>query len=231
MIREFAVCEGFYILGIKMANGKDPAFLFYYTAFDNGTKYMTDEEVGVYTRLLCEQADKWNITPRIFNRIVGDRPSVKETLLEKFKTESDGNYFNPRLREEQLKRKKYTDSRLMNFHKKHHMGVDKGSDMDSHTKDKDIDINKDDLVLMEVSEKIWRTVYLSNPGEVELNFVFGLIGKFGEKRTKRIIMELREEGFKKISTMKKALNPDGTIKPKENEYKKEGKTVVYNPPK
>ena len=34
---------------------KDPAFLFYTSDFLTGTMFMTDEEVGVYIRLLCVQ--------------------------------------------------------------------------------------------------------------------------------------------------------------------------------
>lgn len=134
---------------------KDPAFLFYYTAFADGTKYMTDEEIGVYMRLLCEQADKFSITAKIFDRIVGDRQTLKDAVLEKFVLDEDGNYFNERLRTEQIKRKKYTTTRLKNFHKDSHMGVHMGDDMGGHTKDINKDINKDSsLVVSKRKEQI-----------------------------------------------------------------------------
>lgn len=122
---------------------RDPAFLFYYTAFGDGTKYMTDEEVGCYVRLLCEQADKGFITPKIFNRIIHDRATIKEAILEKFKVDDAGNYFNERLREEQIKRKKYTEGRIKNFDMGKHKDSHKERDTENHTKDinKDININ------------------------------------------------------------------------------------------
>ena len=43
-------------------NYKDPAFLLYYTDFLVGTAFMTNEEVGMYIRILCNIADKGSLT-------------------------------------------------------------------------------------------------------------------------------------------------------------------------
>jgi hypothetical protein len=61
---------------------------------------------------------------------------------------------------------------------------------------------------------MWISVFLNNPGSVEKGFVKELIEKHGELRTKTILMNLREEGFHKIRTMRKALDAEGNIKPK-----------------
>ena len=69
------------------------------------------------------------------------------------------------------------------------------------------------------------------PKLLEKEFISEIYSKFGYDKSKIIIRKFAGGNFRKVNTMREALNPDGTIKPKENEYKKEGKTVVYNPPK
>jgi uncharacterized protein YdaU (DUF1376 family) len=97
---------------------KDPAFLFYYQDFLVGTQFMSDEAVGVYIRLLCHQADKGSLTSKHIKSICSDC-SDKDEILEKFKKDSNGTFFNVRLREESEKRRKYSESRRKNAkHKK-----------------------------------------------------------------------------------------------------------------
>lgn len=66
------------------------------------------------------------------------------------------------------------------------------------------------------SISLWRKIYLSAPGIVELDFTNDLIEKFGFKKAKRILYELREKNFKSVNTMKSAIDEFGNIKPKEN---------------
>ena len=68
----------------------------------------------------------------------------------------------------------------------------------------------------EITRELWINVFLRNPGIVELDFVRILVERFGEAKTKRILYELREKNFNSITTMKKAINEDGSIKPKED---------------
>ena len=75
------------------------------------------------------------------------------------------------------------------------------------------DINS--LSLNEKAIKIWRDVYLKNAGEVERQFVTEQIEKHDYKKAKNIIMNLKANGFFNIATMRKSLNEDGSIKPKE----------------
>jgi len=89
---------------------KDPAFLFYTSDFINGTKDMTNEEVGIYVRLLCRQHDKKTIKAKLFEEIV----SPESEIYEKFVKDGEGNYYNVRLRTESEKRTAYSQSRRDN---------------------------------------------------------------------------------------------------------------------
>ncbi|MBZ0182382.1 MAG: DUF4373 domain-containing protein [Melioribacteraceae bacterium] len=66
------------------------------------------------------------------------------------------------------------------------------------------------------SINLWRQIYLSAPGIVEQDFTNDLIEKYGFKKAKRILYELREKNFKSVNTMKSAIDEFGNIKPKEN---------------
>jgi len=111
---------------------KDPAFLFYSSDFLVGVMDMTDEEVGVYIRLLCRQHQKGHIPESVIKR-------SPETVQEKFVKDNSGKYYNERLDKEINKRKKYTAQRLKNLmgnhmdsHMDDHMDNHMESHMDSH---------------------------------------------------------------------------------------------------
>jgi hypothetical protein len=93
---------------------KDPAFLFYTSDFLTGTLTMTDEQVGKYIRLLCLQHQKGDLTEKDMLFIC---KSHDEDIFSKFKN-IYGKYFNERLREESIKRIKYSESRRNNKLKK-----------------------------------------------------------------------------------------------------------------
>lgn len=82
---------------------KDPAFLFYPRDFLSGVNLMNYTQRGKYITLLCIQHRKGSIAPTEMLRVAGN----DEKVLEKFLQKPNGRYFNPRLREEMLKRKKY----------------------------------------------------------------------------------------------------------------------------
>jgi len=64
---------------------------------------------------------------------------------------------------------------------------------------------------------LWISIYLRNPGLVELDFVKDLSEKFGHKKAKRILYDLRSNNFHSIQKMRDSLNWDtGEIKPKES---------------
>ncbi len=95
---------------------KDPALLFYTSDFLTGTTLMTNEEVGMYIRMLCIlHQSGGEVDIEAFDSFVGNHPSVKS----KFSFE-DGKVFNKRLTNEMIKRSKKSSSLSENA-KKHNI--------------------------------------------------------------------------------------------------------------
>jgi uncharacterized protein YdaU (DUF1376 family) len=95
--------------------GKDPAFLFYVADFNDGTQDFTNEEVGAYLRLLLFQFSQGHLPiERIRKKLNSDFNRLWPVLSTKFVEDDDGNYYNRRLQEEQIKRISYCDSRRAN---------------------------------------------------------------------------------------------------------------------
>lgn len=90
---------------------KDPAFLFYTGDFSTGTQFFTDEQVGKYLRLLMAQHQHGHLTEKQMLQIC---KSYDNDVFEKFTKDPDGKFFQPRLEEEILKRRNFTESRSKN---------------------------------------------------------------------------------------------------------------------
>lgn len=94
---------------------KDPAFLFYSSDFLSETILMSDEEIGQYIKLLCLQHQKGHLKEKDILNIC---KTNNEEIFSKFKKDNEGNYYNERLDEEIIRRKKYSESRRENRKKK-----------------------------------------------------------------------------------------------------------------
>ena len=95
--------------------GKDPAFLFYVGDFNEGTQDFTNEEVGTYLRLLLFQFSQGHLPlGRIKRKLNSDFDKLWPILSSKFIEDDNGNYYNERLQEEQIKRMKFCESRRVN---------------------------------------------------------------------------------------------------------------------
>jgi hypothetical protein len=103
---------------------KDPAVLLYTQDFLVGTITMSYEQRGKYITLLCLQHQKGKLTLKDLQSILTDEDYE---IAEKFPKQSDGFYYNVRMYEEAIKRKKYSESRKRNL-----MGKHKNSHMKSH---------------------------------------------------------------------------------------------------
>ena len=118
MIREFAVCEGFYILGIKMANGKDPAFLFYPGDYLRDTQCLSEKTQVAYDRIMCEHMRNICITKQqlkfFTKRLNDDEISELKMLLR----EVNGGYQIEWVALSIDKRREYSKSRRENRIKK-----------------------------------------------------------------------------------------------------------------
>ena len=90
---------------------KDPAFLFYPNDFDAATKFFTNEQVGIYMRLLIAQFQHGRLTEKQFIHVAG---GIDPEIREKFFKDVDGKYYNQRLELEITKRKKFSESRRKN---------------------------------------------------------------------------------------------------------------------
>jgi len=98
---------------------KDPAFLLYPQDFLVGTMTFSHEQVGKYVRMLCFQHQSGHLSEDDMLDIAGDKD---DKIWRKFKQDEQGLYYNQRLEEETLKRKRYTESRKKNLQsKKAHM--------------------------------------------------------------------------------------------------------------
>jgi len=100
---------------IDEIESKDPAFLLYSSDFLTGVAGFTDDEVGKYIKLLCLQHQKGCLsekTIRLFLRV----SSLEEIsdVLEKFKTDENGNFYNVRLEKEIIKRAKHLKHQSIN---------------------------------------------------------------------------------------------------------------------
>lgn len=106
---------------------KDPAFLFYSSDFLTGTICMTDEQVGIYIRLLCLQHQKGHLSEKDMLHIC---KTYDEDIFAKFVKDADGKYYNERCEFEIKKRKSYSESRSKNR---------KGTDNQDDTSDNNVE--------------------------------------------------------------------------------------------
>jgi uncharacterized phage protein (TIGR02220 family) len=114
---------------------KDPAVLFYTADFLAGTIFMRNDQVGKYIKLLCMQHQQGHLKEEDMLEMCG---SYDERIFSKFVKDENGLYYNVRMEEETLKRKKYSESRSNNRKGNknqdmiEHMSKDMIKDMSEH---------------------------------------------------------------------------------------------------
>jgi DnaD and phage-associated domain len=89
----------------------DPAFLFYTSDFLTGTMLMSNEQIGMYIRLLCLQHQHGHLRERDMLKVCG---GSDEDVFEKFIQDEEGLYYNERLQFEMDKRSKDADASRAN---------------------------------------------------------------------------------------------------------------------
>jgi len=152
---------------------KDPAFLFYTSDFLTGTLTMTDEQVGKYIRLLCLQHQKGELTEKDMLFIC---KSHDEDIFSKFKN-IDGKYYNERLREESIKRIKYSESRRNNKLKKN-ISSTYVQHMENENENNKYSINV--LLCKEIAIKDLQWMERNNPTEKEFKEFIDLLTDRGD---------------------------------------------------
>jgi hypothetical protein len=121
---------------------KDPAVLFYTQDFLVGTMTMSYEQKGKYITLLCLQHQKGKLTLKDLQSILNEEDV---DVAEKFIKDSDGFYYNQKLKYESERRKNYSESRrknLMNKHKNSHMVTHINSHLETGTGTETVTGNK-----------------------------------------------------------------------------------------
>jgi len=124
---------------------KDPAVLFYTQDFLVGTMTMSYEQKGKYITLLCLQHQKGKLTLKDLQSILNEEDV---DVAEKFIKESDGFYYNQKLKFESERRKNYSESRrknLMNKHKNSHMVTHINSHLETGTGTETVTGNKTEI--------------------------------------------------------------------------------------
>ncbi len=91
--------------------GKDPAVLFYTSDFLTGTSFFSYEERGQYITLLCQQHQAGSIPE---NHMISVCKSLDSVVAKKFTRDTDGTYYQWRMREETERRSNYCKSRSNN---------------------------------------------------------------------------------------------------------------------
>jgi uncharacterized protein YdaU (DUF1376 family) len=94
-----------------MKQPKSPAFLFYTNDFTSGTMFFTDEQVGIYIRLLCAMHQHSRLNEK---QVLHICKTLDKDILAKFKIDAAGLYYNERLEEEIQKRNSFSQSRSLN---------------------------------------------------------------------------------------------------------------------
>lgn len=133
---------------------KDPAFLFYSSDFLTGTMTMTNEQVGIYIRLLCLQHQQGILYE---NDMIFICKSFDAKIYSKF-IKTDEGYYNERLKIESEKRSNYCKSRGKNKEGKIKIeNISKSYDFhmenENENINEDIIINKSNkFIIPEISE-------------------------------------------------------------------------------
>ena len=95
----------------KKSMSKDPAFLFYSSDFLTGTMFLTNEQIGIFIRLLCVQHQKGRLREKDMLKIC---KTYDEDVFEMFTKDDENLFYNERLEAEVNKRKAYSESRRNN---------------------------------------------------------------------------------------------------------------------
>lgn len=153
----------------------DPAFLFYPNDYLGGTMGMTFEEKGAYIELLMMQFNLGHLQEGKILKMLGSSSELWESIKLKFVIDENGLYYNKRLESEQIKRRKYSESRRNNKmgknqysksghmlgHMTTHMIGHMENENENRNKDINININKESITVNTKKEEKsdWRNSF------------------------------------------------------------------------
>ena len=132
---------------------KDPAVLFYTSDFLSGTFTMTNEQVGMYIRLLCLQHQKGKLTQKDMLSIC---KAYDVDIWSKFV--KDGEFFyNERMYNETIRRQKFSESRRNNAKSTKNESTSKAyaKHMETETENETITKNKTKAEILDAKFEDW----------------------------------------------------------------------------
>lgn len=203
---------------------KDPAFLFYSSDFLTGTIFMTNEQVGIYIRLLCAQHQHGGIIRKDdFEQMANGHNVIRCKFVE-----TEDGFYNERLKEVIEKRSGWRESRIKNLSKRHmdsHMDVH----MDTHMENENINTSvlfnlKDKKREKPEKQKFLDDVFLTAEEHAKL------VERLGADRTQRAIEILdnylgqNEKNRKRYTSHYKAILSWVIKRLEEDERKSNGNT-------
>lgn len=123
---------------------KDPAVLFYTSDFLIGVSDMPFLERGYYITLLCLQHQKGHLSEETICFSLGLRSVIEiPIVMQKFKRDEEGKFYQRRMEEESEKRAKYSESRKNNGKKGGRPAKKDIKHMGNHMGNENEDINRD----------------------------------------------------------------------------------------
>lgn len=226
---------------------KDPAFLFYTQDFLVGTMFMTDKEVGIYTRLLCIQHQSGGI---ISKNIFKEKVKQNLKIIQKF-VETNEGFYNERLFEEMKKRenksnilrnnvnkrweKEYTNSiqkeyncntSVIQIENENEINI-----INSNSNSKDINkgniINIKDNIVNNINDnndnefiEMFIKGFGRNPKQIEFEKTKELVNKFGFEKMQKAFTGAGLRNFKSLSGLIDYLDDKGNLLSYAEKYKK-----------
>jgi uncharacterized protein YdaU (DUF1376 family) len=99
---------------------KSPAFQFYAADFLIGVMGMSDEEIGIYIKMLATQWERGFLPndQKMIKKLINSRKIPSEIVMHKFALCEDGFLRNLRLEKEREKQKSFKESRVANANKR-----------------------------------------------------------------------------------------------------------------
>ena len=98
-----------------MEKSKEPTFPMYSADFLIGVAGMKDADVGQYIKLLCLQHQKGHLTK---DQYLAMSPRMSPAVLEKFKVDDEGKYYNPVLDKVLNRRAEFKEKQCQNAAKR-----------------------------------------------------------------------------------------------------------------
>jgi len=191
---------------------KDPSFLFYVNDFLSGTMFMTNEQVGIYIKLLCVQHQHGGIIDKDNFKFVSNGHNL---IKDKFIETEDG-FFNVKMAkvmEERAKKSKNMSDNAMERWNEHKAMQKQCKSNATAMQPKDVDKDVDKDIVKDITNTIEHNISIDNKSMIykyiidDLNSILNTSYKNTTLKTQTLIKARLKEGrtledFKKVHRTK-----------------------------